>query len=68
MPRYTYSPQGTQILRATIPAAGAAVDVEQPLGQAPFDGYVSAARIELAAASATSSAGRASPRSPRSRA
>ncbi len=50
MPRYTYSPQGTQILRATIPAAGAAVDFEQPLGQAPFDGYVSAARIELAAA------------------
>lgn len=50
MPRYTYSPQGTQILRAQLVAAGAAVDVENPVGRAPFDGYVSLAQIELVSA------------------
>lgn len=50
MPRYTYSPQGTQVLRATLPASATAVDVEQPIGRAPFDGYVSLAQIMLAAA------------------
>jgi len=50
MPRYTYSPQGTLVRAVTLPASATAVDFEQPLGRAPFDGYVSLVQLELAAA------------------
>src|SRR5689334_17292145 len=51
MPRYSYSSQGTVTLRVPIAAVGTAGnDLETPMGTAPFDGYLSAARIIAAAA------------------
>lgn len=50
MPNYTFSPQGTQVLRTTFPGSATAVDTEWPIGRAPFSGYVSLAQIMLTAA------------------
>lgn len=50
MPRYTFSPQGTWTQSFYVPAVATGSDLEWPLCRAPFDGYLSAARITGAAA------------------